>query len=189
MASPGTQRLHLATRLGALAVLWVALSGKVDAVHLGFGVSSIALAAWMTRDLRIADTLTIRRRPLGRVRLGAALRYPFWLLKEIAVANVQIAKLILDPRLPIDPVVVRFDSRLEASLAHVLLANSITLTPGTFTIEVRDGVFTVHALTAASGSATALGAMRARVADVFGEDDASTVPLLDVRRGREVHTT
>jgi len=175
-----------ALRLGGLATLWVALSGKLDPVHLGFGAASVMLTAWMTRDLRVADALTMRRRLVGRVRLGAALRYPGWLLKEIALANVQIAKLILDPRLPIDPVVVRFDSRLASSLAQVLLANSITLTPGTFTIDVRDGVFTVHALTAEGASATALGAMRGRVAEVFGEDDASTVPVLDVRRGDEV---
>jgi multicomponent Na+:H+ antiporter subunit E len=184
-----SDRVHrTATRIGVLAVLWVMLSGKLDPVHLGFGAVSVALAAWLTRDLRLAQTLTLRQRPLGHMRLGSAVRYPFWLLKEIALANVQIAKLILDPRLPIDPVVVRFDSRLEASLAHVLLANSITLTPGTFTIDVRDGVFTVHALTTDAASATALGAMRGRVAAVFGEDDASTVPMLDLRRGGEVQT-
>lgn len=186
MSFPRPRRI--AGRLGVLGLLWIALSGKIDPVHLGFGILSVALAVWMTRDLGIEGTLTVRRRPIGHVRPWAALRYPFWLLKEVAVANVQIAKLILDPRLPIDPVVVRFDSRLEASLAHVLLANSITLTPGTFTIDVRDGVFTVHALTPEGGSATALGSMRGRVAEVFGEDEASIVPLLDVRRGHEVRT-
>jgi len=183
---PSAARNRTAIRLGVLALLWVGLSGKVDPVHLGFGAFSVALAAWLTRDLRVDQTLTVRQRPLGRIRLGPALRYPFWLLKEIAVANVQIAKLVLDPRLPVDPVVVRFDSRLEASLAHVLLANSITLTPGTFTVDVRDGVFTVHALTAEGASATALGSMRGRVAEVFGEDDAATVPVLSVQRGNEV---
>lgn len=175
-------------RLGVLAVLWVALSGKPDAVHLGFGAASVALVAWLTRDLGLAQTLTARRRPLGWPRLGPALRYPLWLLKEIAIANVSIARVILDPRLPIDPVVVRFDSRLQTSLAQVLLGNSITLTPGTFTMDVRDGIFTVHALTAEGASTTALGAMRGRVARVFGEDEAMTVPLLDVRRGDEVRT-
>jgi multicomponent Na+:H+ antiporter subunit E len=172
-----------------LALLWLALSGASDLVHLGFGAISVALVAWMTRDLTLAQTLTARRRPLGRPRLGPAMRYPFWLLKEVALANVSIARLILDPRLPIDPVVVRFESRLESSLAQVLLGNSITLTPGTFTIDVRDGIFTVHVLTAEGASGTALGAMRGRVAAVFGENEAPTVPLLDVRRGDEVHTT
>jgi multicomponent Na+:H+ antiporter subunit E len=185
---PAHRTYATAARIGVLAVLWVALSGKIDPVHLGFGAFSVALTAWMTRDLRVADTLTARHRPLGRLSLGPALRYPFWLLKEIAVANVQIARLILDPRLPVDPVVVRFDSRLEGLLAHALLANSITLTPGTFTIDIRDGIFTVHALDAAGASATALGAMRGRVAAVFGEDVTATVPLLDVRRGDEVRT-
>jgi len=64
-----------ALRIGALALLWVGLSGKIDVVHLGFGGISVALTLWMTRDLRVADTLTQRRRPVGRVRLGPALRY------------------------------------------------------------------------------------------------------------------
>jgi multicomponent Na+:H+ antiporter subunit E len=172
-----------------LAALWVALSGKIDPVHLSFGAFSVALTAWMTRDLRLAGTLTGRRRAVGRMRLGPAVRYPFWLLKEIALANVQIAKVILDPRLPIDPLVIRFDSRLHTSLAQVLLANSITLTPGTFTMEVRDSIFSVHALTTDAASPTALGGMRGRVAEVFGEDDASGVSVIDVRRGNEVGAT
>lgn len=182
----GARGTHTALRMGGLAALWMALSGKLDPVHLGFGAVSVALAAWMTRAFTLDRTLAVRRQPLGRVRRGAALRYPLWLLKEIAVANVQIAKLILHPRLPIDPVVVRFESRLQTSLAQVLFANSITLTPGTFTIDVRGGTFTVHALTAESASATALGAMRGRVAAVFGEEDAPAVLALDVRRGGEV---
>lgn len=173
--------------LGALSVLWVVLSGKIDAVHLGFGAVSVALVMWMTRKLRLSDTLTGRhRRPVGHLRLLPALRYPFWLLWEILRANLELARLILDPRLPIDPVVLRFDSRLETSLAHALLGNSITLTPGTFTVDVADAVFTVHAITAAGVSPEGLGAMRRRVAEVFGEDETRAIVLLDVRRGHEV---
>ena len=180
-----TRTLRTIARAGVLALLWIAFSGKFDALHLGFGFLSVVLVAWTTRDVRLAHTLTVRRRPLGEIRLGPALRYPVWLLKEVLLANLQMARIILDPRLPIDPVLVRFDSRLESSLAQVLLANSITLTPGTFTVSVHEGVLEVHAMTVAAASGTTLGAMRRRVARVFGEAGGDDVPILDIRRGDE----
>jgi multicomponent Na+:H+ antiporter subunit E len=170
--------------MAALSALWLAFSGKFDALHLGFGVLSVALVMRFTRSLALEKTRADPGRPMGRARWRPALVYPFWLMKEIAVANVQLARIILDPRLPIDPVLMHFDGHLKGSLAKVLLANSITLTPGTFTIDVRGGVFLVHAITEATASPTALGAMRARVANVFGEDDGS-IRVLDVRRSAD----
>jgi multicomponent Na+:H+ antiporter subunit E len=167
--------------LVALSALWLVFSGKFDVLHLGFGVLSVALVMRFTRSMALAKTRADPGRPMGRARWRPALTYPFWLLKEIAVANVQLARLILDPRLPIDPVLLRFDARLESSLAKVLLANSITLTPGTFTVDLRGGVFLVHAISEDTASPTALGAMRARVATIFGEDDGS-IHVLDVDR-------
>lgn len=52
------------------------------------------------------------------------------------VANVQVARLVLDPRLPIDPVVVRYEAPFSGDLAITTLGNSITLTPGTVTLDV-----------------------------------------------------
>jgi len=180
-------RAHLYRSLSkvlGLGALWLAFSGKLDALHLAFGVISVTVVMWLTAGVGLSATHSAGTRPLGRPRLGPALRYPFWLIREIVLANLQMARIILSPRLPIDPVLVRFESRLESSLAKVLLGNSITLTPGTFTVDIRDGVFLVHALTEPMASATALGSMRARVATVFGEDDGS-VDILGVHRQGE----
>jgi multicomponent Na+:H+ antiporter subunit E len=180
----GAQAYRTLPKLAALSALWLAFSGKFDALHLGFGAVSVALVMRFTRSMALEKTRADPGRPMGRARWRPALAYPFWLLKEVAVANVQLARIILAPRLQIDPVLMSFDARLESSLAKVLLANSITLTPGTFTIDVRGRVFLVHAITEDTASPTALGAMRARVANIFGEDDGS-IHVLDVHRPGE----
>jgi len=180
----GAQAYRTLPKLAALSALWLAFSGKFDPLHLGFGVLSVALVMRFTRSMALAKTRADPGRPMGRARWRPALVYPFWLLKEVALANVQLARIIIDPRLPIDPVLMQFDGRLHGSLAKVLLANSITLTPGTFTVDLHAGVFLVHAITRDAASPTALGAMRARVADVFGEDDGS-IHVLAVHRPAE----
>jgi multicomponent Na+:H+ antiporter subunit E len=74
---------------------------------------------------------------------------------------------VLDPRLPVDPVVVRFKTRLTSDLAVTAFANSITLTPGTVTVDVEEREFVVHALTPQTPAGFA--GMERRVAEAFGE--------------------
>ena len=71
----------------------------------------------------------------------------FWVLvQEIVKANVAVLKLIVSPELQPEPAIVYFDTDLKTSLAKVLLANSITLTPGTITVSVEENRFCVHCL-------------------------------------------
>lgn len=155
-------------------LVWIALSGHLDAVHLGFGVASVGFVLALSRIVPGVESASLqKRRP--EIHWLAAARYPFWLLKEIVLANLQVARIILHPRLPIDPVLVQFDGRLEDPLAQVVLGNSITLTPGTITLSLERGTYVVHAITREGASATALGGMRGRVAEVFGEASAPIV--------------
>jgi multicomponent Na+:H+ antiporter subunit E len=100
------------------------------------------------------------------------LAYAPWLLREIWIANIQVVRLVLDPRLPIDPVVVRLPTRYTSDLARTTLANSITLTPGTVTIDVEDETLVVHAITRAGGDDVLGGGMARRVGRVFGDPGA-----------------
>lgn len=143
---------------------WLLLSGHLAPFELGLGVVSAALVTVMNR---------------GEERLSGAVRalprlaaYLPWLLKEIAVANVQVARVVLDPRLPIDPVVVRVEPGLAGDLALTTFGNSITLTPGTVTVDVEGRVLVVHALTRAGAEALVEGGMARRVARVFAEPAA-----------------
>jgi len=171
MSSPARRR-SLALRTGlktaVLALLWVVFSGKLDALHLGFGALSVGIVLFLTGSPATEASVSPGS-ALHRVRWRRAAVYPFWLLREVALANLQVLRLILHPRLPIDPVVVRFDSALESPLAKVVFGNSITLTPGTLTLDIDGQRFMVHAITEDSASPTALGAMQRRVAEAFGD--------------------
>lgn len=139
---------------------WLALSGSLAPLPLTLGVVSSAAVAWANRDLELVSRA---------VRVSPRLvTYVPWLLKEIAVANIQVARLVLDPRLPIDPVIVRFDTRLSTDLARTTFANSITLTPGTVTLDSEGSELVVHALTRGMAD-LAGGTMERRIAAVFGE--------------------
>jgi len=115
--------------LGAiLAALWLLLSGHYTTLILSFGVASIVLVVYLAHRMDVVDHEGV---PFLSGRL---LMYFPWLMKEIFIANVAVAKIILDPKLPISPIMVRY-------------ANSITLTPGTITTGVDDHEFEIHALT------------------------------------------
>lgn len=87
------------------------------------------------------------RKEVGYVRrIGFGIRYLFVLMAEIVKANFQVMKLILSSELEVEPKLVRFRTKLKKPTNLVALSNSITLTPGTITIEAKDGEFLVHAL-------------------------------------------
>jgi multicomponent Na+:H+ antiporter subunit E len=132
-----------------LFAFWVVLSGLLDAFHLTWGVVSATVVAALTHGLQFPDNTRSARGPVHLAmapwpRLAA---YGGWLLREVVIANWNVLKTVLDPRLPIDPAMIRFRSHLTSGLGRTILANSITLTPGTITVDVRpDGEFVVHAL-------------------------------------------
>lgn len=152
-----------------LMLLWVLLSGKLDAFHLGMGVFCSLLVAALCTDL-FADHFDLRK--VLRTLLGH-LTYLPWLIWQIVLANLHVFKLALHPRMydKLDPHLVRFHTRLEGAYAQTSFAQSITLTPGTITVRVLpDGVFIVHAVDGKSGDLSALRDMETRVARTFGED-------------------
>lgn len=157
-----------------LLAFWLLLSGHLDAEHLGFGVFSAALVAVLTRGVERIGTGVDRR---GRrvpiftfsVPWPRFVAYLPWLIGQIVIANLQVASVVLHPRLPITPVVVRFPTRLRGDLAQTTLGNSITLTPGTITLDVDGEEFVVHALTREAAREVLSRKMERRVARAFGQ--------------------
>jgi multicomponent Na+:H+ antiporter subunit E len=72
--------------------------------------------------------------------------YLGWLVSRMVVASVQVAYFVLHPRMPLEPAVLRFRTRMRSPLGRVILANTITLVPGTLTMHVDDDEYVVHAL-------------------------------------------
>lgn len=146
---------------------WIVLSGKFDIFHLSLGLISCFIVAWFSGDMMFSDTGT---KALAGVWIRFILYIP-WLIYQIFVANMHVMKLVFHPRMMdlIDPKIIRFRSRLTSDMALFVLANSITLTPGTITVFVSVlGNFTVHVIDQPSGNALP-GEMEDRVAKIFGE--------------------
>lgn len=109
---------------------------------MGFGVACSALVVYLAGRMDRRDGEVLPLHVGGRFWL-----YAPWLLKEIFVANLHVAKLILDPRLPISPILVHYRGSQKTDLGKALYANSITLTPGTITVGVQGNDFHIHSLT------------------------------------------
>lgn len=155
--------MRLAALVVTLFAFWLVMSGLYTPflVLSGLGVSvAVAVLAWR---IGIAD-------PEGHpVQLapGAVTYWP-WLIKEIAVSGWQVTRIILDPRLPVSPALVKFRPSQKTTVGLVTHANSITLTPGTITVEADPDEFLVHALTRASGDGLAGSEMDRRVSRLEG---------------------
>ena len=109
-------------------------------------------------------------------RLLRFVLYAVYLLKEIAVANLQIAYVVLHPDLPIDPKVVRFRAAVWSDSAVTTLANSITLTPGTLTVSVSEDGFHIHSLTGGAREDLFDGGLERAVRFVFYGRAAAAIP-------------
>jgi len=154
-----------------LSALWLIFSGKFDPLHLSYGVISIVLVMVLCRGLVASKNDPEANEVFFRIRWARAAYYPFWLLWQIVLANLQVAWLIVDPRLPIDPVLLRFRTGMKSDLAKVALGNSITLTPGTFTLRIEGDCLLIHSIHEKLAAGLLDGSMQREVAAVFGEEE------------------
>jgi multicomponent Na+:H+ antiporter subunit E len=150
---------------------WLLLSARFDPVFLGMGLGFSALVVWLTLPM----VSMVLGPELGgpRVFLRRLLRYGIyvvWLVGRIVPAGIQVAYYVLHPRLPIDPGVLRFHTSLRSPIARTILANSITLVPGTMTLEVDGDEFAVHALVPSAANDLIAATLQNRIADIFLEE-------------------
>lgn len=157
--------LHAVSLAIALAILWLLLSGYFSVpLILALGAASVVLVVLIARRMEVLD-------PEGHpvhLMLRALLYWP-WLIKEIVVANFDVAKAIVASPPAIEPTVFKVKALQKTDLGRVIYANSITLTPGTVTIALEDDGLTVHGLTRASVAGVESGEMDRRVAAVEGK--------------------
>jgi multicomponent Na+:H+ antiporter subunit E len=156
-----------------LFTFWIVLSGKFDAFHLGIGVVSAVCIALGTQPLLFRVPAIVRdgRHPLAAISWGRLLLYVPWLAWQVLLSSLQVLWVVIHPKMPISPCVVSFETPLPHELARLTLANSITLTPGTVTLDVDGDTFVVHALTTSSALSlepnTGQGSMQRRIAFLY----------------------
>ncbi len=129
-----------------LVVLWLVLSGSYTlsgehSVLLVMFVVSIAAAVFLTLRMRILDRETVPLAPAIPL-----LAYWSWLGREIVNANISVLRLIMKPEIEVEPRLIRVPVDLRSGLARCVFANSITLTPGTVTVDIEEDGFLIHAL-------------------------------------------
>lgn len=147
-----------------LVALWLLWSGLYIPLVMALGLASCVLVVVLVRRLETIDHESV---PL---HLGWGIfTYWFWLIKEIVISSLQVTRIILSPRLPISPSMVKLTALPRGEVARVVLGNSITLTPGTVTTDIDDeGVITVHALTREGAAGVLEGGMNRRVGQLEG---------------------
>jgi multicomponent Na+:H+ antiporter subunit E len=149
---------HLVSLFVFLYLFWLLLSGFFTVFLMSAGVGSALAVVWFARRLDLVDG---EGHP---IHLGPkALLYWPWLLKEIVKSAWDVSEIIVQPKLPISPTLVRFKPGQRTDVGLVIHANSITLTPGTITIEASAEEFLVHGLTRAGAEGTVDSEMDRRV--------------------------
>ena len=146
-------------KLGVLlCVFWFILSGHTTPLLLSLGIASVLLVIWLMHRMERKD-----QSPARMIFSLEFVSYVGWLAWQVLVANIDVARRIWDPDLPIEPSWRKIKVSLKQPLLKTIYANSITLTPGTVTTEVGEDYFVVHALNAASIDELQAGAMEKRL--------------------------
>ena len=156
MNKPFARILILALLLIAAWVLW---SGYLKPLLLGLGALSCLLTVWIVRRMGYFDDETFAFHYDWRL-----FGFWAWLGGEIVKSSIEVARVVLRRRIDVEPKVVNVDGSGLGPVDLALLGNSITLTPGTPTLDVHEGRLLVHALTPEGAAALQRGDMQRRVA-------------------------
>ena len=154
-----------------LMALWFIMSGMTEPKFLILGTaSSIIIASVCLRTMTMRGTKTDRDYYLLAVSIPRFIVYFFWLLWQIAKSAFYVSGLSVSAKRKADPSIVWFRADYDNPAARAMLANSITLTPGTITIEItEDGIYSVHALTGELKEGLLDGSMQQKVAWLYKE--------------------
>jgi len=157
--------LRVFSLAAALFLFWLGLSGHFTPFLVVSGLAAAIVVAVLGIRSGYADE---EGHPVDYL-LNGLLYWP-WLIWEIAKSSFSVARIVVDPKLPISPRLIRVRASQRTAVGVATYANSITLTPGTITVEVsrRNQQFIVHALTAESAADLQNGAMDNRVSSFEG---------------------
>jgi multicomponent Na+:H+ antiporter subunit E len=141
-----------------LAAAWLLWSGFFKPLLLGLGAFSCLLVLIIAQRMHLFD------QNVFALRLSLRLfRFWAWLAGEIVRSSLEVSRVVLSPRLPISPTLVEIESGSDHPVDLAILGNSITLTPGTLTLNIEGQRLYVHALTRHGAEALAEGEMNRRV--------------------------
>ncbi|MBM3166565.1 MAG: hypothetical protein FJZ83_00510 [Chloroflexi bacterium] len=165
-----------------LFLFWLIFAHHWELSYILVGVFAAGLVVFLTSDFLYSSGSHTRNEEITFGFLFMSILRLFvyipWLLFNIVKANINVATIILDPRMPINPVLLRFKTQMRRDISLVTLANSITLTPGTITVDLNDNTYTIHALVPITARDLETGLMQNKVGYVFGEKRGSPPEVL-----------
>jgi multicomponent Na+:H+ antiporter subunit E len=138
-----------------------------DAFHLSLGVISCLLVIYMSHDILFTREKFTSKHLIEVIRF---IKYIPWLLYQIVLSNIYVARLVMSPKMPIEPYMIRVKVRLKKDISIVTYANSITLTPGTITADIKEEEFYVHCISKKVADDLLTGEMENKAAYIFMED-------------------
>ncbi|MFC1872666.1 Na+/H+ antiporter subunit E [Chloroflexota bacterium] len=154
-----------------MLLFWLVLSGRFQAKYIIIGIFTALAITYFSRHLfysHLYDGQHIHIRTSEVV--GEYWRFLFyipWLVSRIVMANIRVTNIVLNPKLPIDPVLFQFRTLLPRTIAKIILANSITLTPGTITVQLDENLLTIHTLDFSLADDIAIARMQNRICHIF----------------------
>lgn len=167
----GSPMVHMTGLALVLFAFWMVLSGRTETKFVIYGILTAVVTTWVTYPLLLVPNKDgSKKYYVFGFSVPKMIMYFFWLMWQLVLANIDVLLATTGQELNIDPKVVRFRFRADNPMASVILANSITLTPGTVTMNVTDdGVYEIHALTVGAAAGVLDGGMQKKVADLYGE--------------------
>ncbi len=146
-------------------LFWLVLSGHFDALFLTLGALSVVVVCWISVRAGIADSQNITARLLLQLPM-----YFLWLGKEVLTSSWAVARKVWSPRVALHPAVDDTPARDMSTISQVIYANSVTLTPGTLSLDVGEGHVEIHSLDASD------------IAKLQDEKNLRRVRLLEARK-------
>jgi multicomponent Na+:H+ antiporter subunit E len=164
----------------SLMTFWIIMSGFFDFIHLGLGVLSVASVIYVNYKLKTHRFFEDDMDDLSELRFIRAAYYIGWLVIQIIIAGFHVAKIIIRPKMPIHTTMLTFRVNLPSAHARMILGNSITLTPGTLTIDITGDRFIVHAIDDKSYEAISSDKMPREVLKLFEKEERQVIEDLQI---------
>lgn len=137
-----------------MLAVWLLLSGRIALENLVAGVITALVITLVTAS----DASVLGQARLTPRALAAHMLFFLVFMRELVISNLDVARRVLSPSLPINPGIVKVPTRLKTTMGRFVLANAITLTPGTFTVDIVDQSLFIHWLDVTPGDAQAAAA-------------------------------
>ncbi len=164
---------------------WYLMSGFFDVTHSLMGVLSVGIVMAINHRIKKHSYFEGETDVVNDLRFIYVPYYFIWLLVQIVISGIHVAKILLSPSLPIEPSVVKFKVNFPNPHCKMILGNSITLTPGTLTVDIQGDEFIVHAISPISFEGLASDEMPQQVLKLFTNEMHPVVSDFEVIHSKE----